>query len=94
MYVSPLWGGLRQKRRTQLREDEHRRSRADASYLIAFSFPPILGVTTERRPAGAATTVSTLSATRMPVKLDVAIGPVKADAHAADPTRAANVRTS
>lgn len=66
------------------------------AYLIAFSFPPIRGVTTEGRRAGAATTVSTLSATRMPVKLLVcaAIGPVKADAHAADPTRAANVRTS
>lgn len=83
-----------QKAGIQHSRGKHGRLRGNAAYLIEFSFPPILGVTTERRRAGAAATVSTLSATRMPVKLDVAIGPVKADAHAADPTRAANVRTS
>lgn len=62
-------------------------------YLIAFSFPPILGVTTERRE-GEATTASTLSATRTPLKLVTPIGPVNADAHAADPTSAASVRVS
>lgn len=68
-------------------------SRGNETYLISFSFPPIVGVTTERRP-GAVATASTLSATRMPLKLVTPIGPVKADAHATDPASAAKVRTS
>lgn len=57
------------------------------AHLIAFSFPPILGVTTERR-AGAEAVL--LSATPIPPKVDVVTptGPVKADAHATPPATA------
>lgn len=59
---------------------------------MAFSFPPIRGVTTDVRRVGTCETASTLLVTEVPLKLLTGIGPVKAEAHAAPPISTAIVR--